>query len=193
VISNIGPDGKLTGRHPDIVSLRWHTDKSYMSRPALATILYGVEVPAVGGDTLFGDMYAAYDALPEDVKMRIDGLIGVHSLEFSRRNGEKPASADEINRAPPVAHPLVQAHPITGRKALYCGHHAWKVEGWEEAESRVLLDMLYDHSIRPEFTYRHKWAAGDVVVWDNRCILHAATTFDTAAERRVMMRTVTMV
>ncbi|MGE0801242.1 MAG: TauD/TfdA dioxygenase family protein [Lautropia sp.] len=191
VMSNRGKDGRPTGRHPDPSAKRWHTDRSYMPRPALTTILYGEEVPKVGGDTLFADGAAAYEALPQAVKDRIDGLYAIHSVEYTRRTGGVAAATeDEIRKAPPVRHPLARLHPETRRKSIYCGCHAWRVEGLGDDEGRELLDYLIGFAVQDRFIYRHKWRRHDVLQWDNRCVFHAATDFDTATELRVMYRTV---
>ena len=191
VMSNKGPDGKPTGKHPDPTAKRWHTDRSYMPRPAMVTLLYGLEVPAVGGDTLFANGTMAYDALAPDVRTRIDKLNAIHSVEHSRRTGGVALATDyELKRAPPVRHPLARPHPATGRKAIYCGCHAWKVEGLPDDEGRALLDYLIGFAIEERFQYRHKWCAHDLLMWDNRCVFHAATDYDTAKELRVMYRTV---
>ena len=191
VLSNAGPDGKPTGKHPDPTAKRWHTDRSYMPRPALASLLYGVEVPKVGGDTLFANATMAYDALADAMKRRIDGLNAIHWVEYSRRDGGVAlATSYELEKAPPVKHPLARRHPVTGRKAIYCGCHAWKVEGMDEAEGRKLLNELIAFAVQDRFVYAHKWRRHDLVIWDNRCTFHAATDFDTAKELRVMHRTV---
>jgi taurine dioxygenase len=191
VMSNKGPDGLPTGKHPDPTAKRWHTDRSYMPRPAMTTILYGVEVPSVGGDTLFANGTMAYDALPDDVRTRIDKLNAVHWVEHSRRTGGVALATDyELKRAPPVRHPLARPHPATGRKAIYCGCHAWKVEGLPDDESRKLLDYLIDFAVQERFVYRHRWQRHDLLQWDNRCVFHAATDYDTAKELRVLYRTV---
>jgi len=191
VMSNKGPDGKPTGKHPDPTAKRWHTDRSYMPRPAKATFLYGLEVPTVGGDTLFANATMAYDALPDDVRHRIDRLNAIHSVEHSRRTGGVMLATEyELKKAPPVRHPLARPHPATGRKAIYCGCHAWKVEGLPDDEGRALLDYLIGFAVEERFLYRHKWRTRDLLMWDNRCVFHAATDYDTAKELRVLYRTV---
>lgn len=191
VLSNADKDGKPSGKHPDPTAKRWHTDRSYMPKPALATLLYGVEVPRVGGDTLFANAAMAYDSLPQDVRRQIDRLNAIHSVEHSRRDGGVALATDyELKRAPPIRHPLARVHPATGKKSVYCGCHAWKVEGLPDADGRKLLDYLIDFAVQPRFVYRHKWRKHDFVMWDNRCTFHAATDFDTAKELRIMYRTV---
>ena len=191
VMSNKGPDGKPTGKHPDPTAKRWHTDRSYMPRPAKATFLYGLEVPTVGGDTLFANATMAYDALPDDVRNRIDRLNAIHWVEHSRRTGGVALATEyELKKAPPVRHPLARPHPATGRKAIYCGCHAWKVEGLPDDEGRALLDYLIGFAVEERFLYRHKWRTRDLLMWDNRCVFHAATDYDTAKELRVLYRTI---
>jgi len=191
VMSNKGPDGKPTGKHPDPTAKRWHTDRSYMPRPAKATFLYGLEVPTVGGDTLFANATMAYDALPDDVRNRIDKLNAIHWVEHSRRTGGVALATEyELKKAPPVRHPLARPHPATGRKAIYCGCHAWKVEGLPDDEGRALLDYLIGFAVEERFLYRHKWRTRDLLMWDNRCVFHAATDYDTAKELRVLYRTI---
>jgi taurine dioxygenase len=191
VMSNQGKDGKPTGKHPDPTAKRWHTDRSYMPRPAMTTILYGVEVPSVGGDTLFANATMAYDALPDDVRKRIDKLNAIHSVEHSRRDGGVALATEyELKKAPPVRHPLARPHPATGKKSIYCGCHAWKVEGLADDEGRKLLDYLIGFAVQERFVYRHKWRRHDLLQWDNRCVFHAATDYDTAKELRVLYRTI---
>lgn len=191
VLSNIGADGKPTGKHTDETAKRWHTDRSWMPKPAMATLLYGVKVPRSGGDTLFANTTKAYEALPDEVKSRIEHLEAIHSIEYSRRAGRGvPATADEIRRAPPVNHPLARVHPATGKKAIYVGCHAWKVDGMGEEEGRALLDYLNGFAVQDRFVYCHKWRPNDLVMWDNRCTYHAATDFDTHNEARLLYRTI---
>jgi taurine dioxygenase len=191
VMSNADANGKPNGKHPDPTAKRWHTDRSYMSKPAMASMLYGLEVPKEGGDTLFSNATMAYDNLPADTRAKIDKLNAIHSVEYSRRTGGVAvATEEEIRKAPNIRHPLARVHPVTGRKAIYAGCHAWKIDGWSEEESRPLLDSLIAHATQEKFLYRHKWRKNDLLMWDNRCTFHAATDYDTAKELRVMYRTV---
>ena len=192
IATNAGPDGKPSGKHPDETAMRWHTDRSWRSNPALATFLYGVEVPKVGGDTLFCNTTMAYDGLPEETKRRIDPMKIIHSVEYSRRSAPNgpPATEYELRIGPPVAHPLARKHPVTGRRAIYAGCHAWKIDGMPEDEGRALIDSLMAHAVQDKFVYRHKWRKHDLVMWDNRCTFHAATPYDTSQELRTMHRTV---
>ena len=192
IATNAMPDGKPSGKHPDVTAMRWHTDRSWRARPAMATLLYGVQVPSAGGDTLFANGTLAYDNLPEEKKRLIDSLNAIHSVEYSRKTGYGgPAATEyELREHPPVPHPLARKHPATGRRSIYCGCHAWKIEGWAEADGRKLLDEMMDWIKQDRFVYRHKWRKHDLLIWDNRCLFHAATPYDTAKEIRTMWRTV---
>ncbi|HET7672371.1 MAG TPA: TauD/TfdA family dioxygenase [Burkholderiales bacterium] len=192
-LSNV-KDGKTTGEHPDKGTLVWHSDLSFQKRPALATILYGLEVPRQGGDTLYADMYAAYDALDAETKALIEDKRAVHDLDASRRRaGEPPMSASQRAAAPPVEHPMVTRHPRSGRRILYISRHVSHVAGMPRAESDRLLDRLMAHATSERFVFRHRWGPRDVVMWDNRCTMHCATPYDAAGERRVLHRTVVLV
>jgi taurine dioxygenase len=192
VLSNVDRrTGKTTGHHPDKGTLVWHSDLSFQQRPALATLLYGIEVPRTGGDTLYADMYAAYDALSDKMKRRIAPLRAVHDLDYSRtRAGEAPMTEAQRREAPPVDHPLVRTHPETGRKSLYISHHVSHIGRLPKDEGRTLFDELMAHAIDDRFMFPYRWRQGDVVIWDNRCTMHCATPYDAADERRVMHRTV---
>lgn len=191
VASNVGADGKPNGKHPDVTAMRWHTDRSWRREPALATILHGIEVPSQGGDTLFCDAAAAYRALSPQRKRELEGVNVIHSVEYSRiAAGGPPATAYELRIGPPVAHPLVRRHPETGEPSLFLGSHAWKIEGREEAEGRELIEQLTAFMTQEQFVYAHKWQRGDLVIWDNRCLLHRATPYDTEKELRITHRTV---
>ena len=191
VLSNVKKTGETTGEHPDKGTLVWHSDLSFQARPALATMLYGIEVPRAGGDTLFANMYAAYEALPAATRARIAGLRAIHDLDASRqRAGAPPMTEQQRREAPPVEHPLVRTHPETGRKCLYISHHAMRIVGLPEAEGTALLEELMAHATRADFVYAHRWRQGEVVMWDNRCTMHKATPYDAKGERRVMNRTV---
>jgi taurine dioxygenase len=191
VLSNVKKTGETTGEHPDKGTLVWHSDLSFQSRPALATMLYGIEVPKVGGDTLYANTYAAYDALPESMRKRIAGLRAIHDLDASRqRAGAPPMTEKQRQEAPPVEHPLVRTHPESGRKCLYISHHAMRIANIPEAEGVALLEELMAHATQPQFVYAHRWKQGELVMWDNRCTMHKATGYDAKGERRVMNRTV---
>jgi taurine dioxygenase len=170
----------------------WHTDKAYLPVPALLTMLHAVELPQSGGDTQFADMTSAYAALPGDEKRRIEDLRVVHSLEYMREStGDRPSTDDERAAAPPVSHPLVRTHPQTGEKSLFLGMYCSHVVGMEAGAGRALLDHLLAHATQPRFVYTHRWQSGDLVFWDNRCLLHrAVANYDMRRNRRVLQRLV---
>jgi taurine dioxygenase len=182
----LGDGGKL------VVGAHWHTDDSYKAVPCALTMLYGVEVPATGGDTQFVNMYAAYDDLPAAMKDRIGGLRVIHTYDSSRK-GTRIAkrTQEDMARMPPVAHPVVRTHPETGRKALYLNPNRMEqVDGLDRAESDALLDALIRHAIQPQYQYRHKWQPGDIVIWDNRCTMHKANADYPDGARRRMHRVI---
>ena len=178
VMSNLDADGKPTIRVSRAANYHWHTDKPYHPAPPLLTMLYAVEVPPSGGDTEFANTALAYDALPEETKRRIAGLRVVF----------RPAFDDG---RPAVDHPLVRSHPDTGRKALYLGNHSTHIRDLPEAEGTALLAELLEHATQRHFVYTHRWQVGDLVMWDNRCLLHRLVA-DAAlgTYRRVMHRSV---
>jgi taurine dioxygenase len=187
IVTNVGKDGQPTG---DLETKRWHTDKSFLPTPCFATILHPVILPPVGGETCFANMYAAYEALTEAEKADLENVRVVHSREFSLRAAGRQPTAQEIEDAgPPIAHPLVRVHPVTGRKALFMGEHASHFEGQEQA-GRAPLDALEAHATQERFVYRHAWRRGDVLMWDNRCLLHRGdTNFNVGLHPRVLHRT----
>ncbi len=169
----------------------WHSDKSYMPRPSMATFLYGVAVTARGGETMFASLTAAYDGLDDAAKARLGGMKCVHSWEQSLRNSKsRPASEEERRLSPPVTHPLIRTHPGNGGKALYIGMHASHIEGLEEAEGRALLFELLEFATQDRFVFAHKWRQGDLVVWDNASLVHKSAPYDSQGERRHLHRTV---
>ncbi len=158
---------------------RWHSDLSYTECPSLGSLLYALEIPPHGGDTLFNNMYAAYDALPDAAKARIAGRKAEFLLGSARKyytaEERPPLTAEQLATVPAVNHPMVRTHPETGRKALYVSpSHTVRVLDMDDAESKALLAELGEHSIQPEFVYRHKWRLHDLVFWDNRCCMHIA-------------------
>jgi len=191
-VTNLGRDGKPTDALNTRGNYFWHTDKSYHEVPSLMTMLHAVELPNQGGDTQFANMSLAYRTLPEAMKRRIDGRRAVHSWEWSRlASGSTPATEAEKQERPPVDHPIVRTHPETGEKALYIGNHASHILAMPEAEGRALLAELLAHATQPEFVYIHHWRPGDLVIWDNRCLLHrAVANYEMAKQRRVLNRTV---
>jgi len=169
----------------------WHTDSSYMPLAAKASILSAHVVPSAGGQTEWADMRAAYDALDEVTKARIAELSAYHSLYYSQgRIGHKAAvgSSYGFHTDDPPLRPLVKVHPVTGRKSLFIGRHAYGIPGLAPDESEKLLGGLVTFACQAPRTYSHAWQPGDVVVWDNRCVLHRARPFD-YREPRVMKHT----
>lgn len=187
VVSNLGQDEKPSGK---VKSTGWHTDKSFRPEPSLATILHAVTMPPDGGDTVFADMSAAYEALPDSEKRALDGVRVIHSWELSREHGRAKMSAEEIAEAPPHSHPLVRIHPDTGRKSLFIGQHCSHIDGMSVEDGRPRILELEHHATHEQFTYHHKWHTGDMLMWDNRCLLHRADpNFDAARHPRVLHRT----
>ena len=191
VISNLGGDGKPVDRSASAVSnYNWHTDKPYYREPPMMTALYAVEMPLHGGDTEFANTVMAHSALAPDVKRRIAGLRVAFYWGAGQSRSEEQARADTgIEDA--VDHPLVRTHPETGAKALYLGNHASHILGWSIAEGRALLDQLLAHATQPQFVYAHRWRVGDLIMWDNRCLLHrAVANYEMGKYRRILHRSV---
>jgi len=178
----------------------WHTDSSFQTRSAKASMLTARRVPSVGGQTEWADMRAAYDALDDETRDRIAGLSAFHSLYYSQaRLGMDPLHTAAANaRLGGVAtvelpmvqeaplRPLVKIHPVTGRPALFVGRHAYGIPGLDPDESRQLLDDLIEFACQPPRVHRHQWQPGDIVVWDNRCVLHRARPYDPAEARHMV-------
>jgi alpha-ketoglutarate-dependent 2,4-dichlorophenoxyacetate dioxygenase len=168
----------------------WHTDSSFKPVPALASLLSGREVPPAGGETEFASMRHAWSILPEETRRRLEGRVAVHSILYSRSTIAKGLfNPDQERDLPPVRQALVRVNPENGRKSIFIGSHAWYIEGMDYAESRRLLDELLTHATRPERIYQHRWRQWDLVMWDNRCVLHRGRPWDAARHRRVMRRT----
>ena len=168
----------------------WHTDSSFKPVPAKASLLSGREVPPTGGETEFVSMRHAYATLPEAMRRRIEGRVVVHSILYSRSTIAKGLLDPEHERGlPPVRQALVRSNPTNGRKSIYIGSHAWYIEGLPCDESRRLLDELLAHTTRAELAYQHRWTQWDLVMWDNRCVLHRGRPWDAARHVRVMRRT----
>jgi taurine dioxygenase len=187
MVTNLGVDGKPSGK---VASTRWHSDKSFRPQPSLATILHALVMPPEGGETCFADMCAAYDALSEVEKAELDGVRVVHSWVQSQARVGITVPQEESADAPDMSHPLVRTIPETGRKALFMGERAVNLEGYPERIGAARLEALTAHAVQERFVYRHKWAMGDVLMWDNRCLLHRANpNFDATRFPRVLQRT----
>jgi taurine dioxygenase len=192
LVSNIRENGKEIGVLPD-GEMFFHSDQCYAEKPLAATMLFAIEIPKTGGNTLFSNQYAAYDTLPEDVKRRIAGLKAMNVYDYGSnatiRKGSLRTQA-ERGEVPCYAHPIVRTHPETGRKALFLNRLMTDyVEGIPPAESDTLLDRLFTHQEDRRFVYEHVWRIGDLMMWDNRCTLHARTDFPTT-ERRLLRRVI---
>lgn len=175
----------------------FHTDYSYLEVPAKVTILYSLEVPKNGGDTLFANMYTAYDDLPASTKRGIDGLTARHhygnrdDLDEASRTAASPLTGAQKGRVDWVLHPLVRVHPGTGKKALYAvSGSSFSIVGMAEKDGRALLDELTAHALQPKYQHRYQWRGGDVVLWDDLALLHAATLTDPGDPRTLWRITV---
>jgi alpha-ketoglutarate-dependent 2,4-dichlorophenoxyacetate dioxygenase len=173
-----------------LANMLWHSDSSFKEVPSLCSLLSARIVPPVGGATEFASTRCAYPTLPEPLKRRVETAVAVHDFSWSR-DQIRPGFFTEKERAefPPVRHPLVRANPVNGRRALFLGAHASHIEGISVEEGRALLRELLEHVTRPEFCYRHEWQEGDLVIWDNRCVLHRGTPYDTMRYKRLLQRT----
>ena len=189
-LSNLDAQGKPIGRHPDKGTLEWHTDGSWSRVAGQATIIYGEVMPETGGETHFCDMYEAYERLSPAWKARIASLRAVHNLDFSRtrRHGEDPMTEEQRRAKPPVDQPVVRTHPETGRKCIYLGDHAESIVGMPYAEGRALIEELNALAVHPDLTYEHHWTPRELILWDNRCVMHRATAYDPATQGRVIRR-----
>ena len=194
-VSNVDDDGVLMpADNPTVRQLSlaqsWHTDSSYLPTPCVGALLHGIEVSRSGGETQFTNMYKVYEALPTALKARIQGRRVRHNFEHMHTlQPLKPLTDAERAALPPVWHPLVRVHPVTGRTSLYISPiYNDEIEGMAPAEAIALVAELAAFAGRAEFVYSHRWETDDVVMWDNRCTMHQVTAFD-PAERRVMHRT----
>jgi alpha-ketoglutarate-dependent 2,4-dichlorophenoxyacetate dioxygenase len=169
---------------------QWHTDTSFLQERSSYSLLLAHEVPEVGGDTEFADMRAAYAALPQAMKDRIEDLTAEHSIWYSRMTSGYPFTEEDIAaRGPAARHRIVQTHEGSGLRTLYIASHAMGIVGMPRDDGRALLRELMDFATQPQFVLRVAWAPGDLVIWDNRCTMHRATEFDDIALRRDMRRT----
>ena len=193
-VSNLDPENQVWGKDSrqrmfQLGNRLWHTDSSFKRVPALASLLYARSIPPVGGHTEFADERAAYDALPEEMKCRLDSLVAEHSIFNSRaRLGFTSFSDEERAGLPPVPQVLVRTHPESGRKSLYLASHAGRIFGMGEQEGRALIDQLVAHATQPQFVYTHRWRVHDLVIWDNRCTMHRGADFDDLRWKRDMQR-----
>lgn len=189
---NILPSESSQWQYMELTWL-WHTDSSFREVPSKGSILHGILIPPEGGDTLFANMYEAYEALSPDMKRRIETLTVRHSHDaIIARSAKLSARQDKgtYTEMPPVEHPLVRSHPVTGRRSLFLSPHTMAgVVGVPDDEGRALLDELTRHATEERFVYRHRWRKDDVIMWDNRCTMHAVMPYDSVNHRRIMHRT----
>ena len=189
VISNLTENGRPLGNLGAGEAI-WHTDMSYRAKPCSYAILHALEVPAAGGNTWFANQYLAYDTLPDELKKKLDGRMLIHDETYNSAGQLRKGFAEvtDPREAPGAQHRIFRTHPLTGRKALYLGRrrNAWII-GLPLEESEQLLDRLWAHASRPEFTWGHEWQQGDTLIWDNRCVIHRRDAFDGSA-RRMMHR-----
>ena len=191
LISNVVNDkGEKIGA--DRAGMVWHSDMSYFKRPMLGSMLYGVECPSQGADTEFASMFAAYDALSPSLRSELETRRGIHDYAWhyaTYLTHRTPLTEAEKGEAPPVTHPALRTHPVSGRKAVYLSEGLTRtIEGMEESAGRLRVIEVSQFATQPQFVYRHKWQVGDLVFWDNRSTMHRATEFDNK-HRRLMRRT----
>jgi alpha-ketoglutarate-dependent 2,4-dichlorophenoxyacetate dioxygenase len=173
-----------------LANMLWHSDSSFKAVPSLCSLLSARIVPPEGGATEFASTRAAYPSLPDALKRRVEPAIAVHDFSWSR-DQVRPGffTAEERAVYPPVRHPLVRVNPVNGRRCLFLGAHASYIEGLPIDDGRALLAELLEHVTQPRFRYRHEWTEGDLVIWDNRCVLHRATPYDSVRHQRLLQRT----
>jgi len=190
VISNVVENGQAIGQLGAYEAI-WHTDMSYIAEPPMASALYSLEVPPSGGDTGFCNMYLAYETLPADLKRQVEGRLCRHDASRNSAGELRRGFVDAPDPSHTVGadHPIVRTHPVTGRKALFLGRrrNAY-IPGLPLGESEALLEALWAHAAKPEFSWYQQWRVGDLILWDNRCVMHRRDAFDPDA-RRVMYRT----
>jgi alpha-ketoglutarate-dependent taurine dioxygenase len=194
VVSNLKEAGKPIGAIR--AGQYWHSDCSYMEKPTLASLLYALEIPSYGGDTMFTSTVRAYEELSDRMKDLLAGLKAVHDYTlayeqyFAWFSDRPPLSPEQKAKVPPVVHPVVRTHPDTGKKVLFVNPGFTRhIVGMSEAESRAILGFLFEHTVQPHMMYRHRWSKGDLVIWDNRATWHLAVADYDMAEPRHMHRT----
>jgi taurine dioxygenase len=189
-LSNLDPSGRPSGKHPDRGTMAWHTDGSWRRTTGQATMLYAEQIPSSGGETSFADMYSAYDALDPAERAQLARLRAIHNLNFSRnrRHGEDPMTEAQRAAVPPVDHPIIRTHPETGRKCVFLGDHAENIADMDYTDGRRFIEELNERVVKLARTHTHRWRLRDFMIWDNRCLMHKAGSYDTAREPRVIRR-----
>ena len=193
-VSNLSAGDEIWGKESrkrmfEMGNRMWHTDSSFRRLPAKASLLYSRSVPPVGGQTEFADMRAAYDALDDESKQRLRGLVAEHAIMYSRKKlGFTDFSDEENQMLPPVPQALVRKHAGSGRKGLYLASHAGRIFGMSEDEANALLQQLIDHATQRQFVYSHRWRVHDLVIWDNRCTMHRGKPYEDLRWPRDMQR-----
>lgn len=168
----------------------WHSDSSFKAVPSLCSLLSARVVPPAGGNTEFATMTAAYDALPDEIKQKLEGLVAEHSLVYSRETvSTKSLTAEMKAELPGAWQSMVRENPVNHRKAIYAGAHCSHVIGWPREEGRAFIAWLNEFATQAQFCYSHAWRERDLVIWDNRAVLHRATAYDTRGHKRLMQRT----
>jgi alpha-ketoglutarate-dependent taurine dioxygenase len=195
LVSNVDGEGRLMKpsepSQKQLSSARqWHTDSSYRPMPSMGSLLHGIEISRTGGITQFINMYMVYDDLPDSLRRQVDGRRARHDFSMLHRlTGAPPPTKEEQAAMPPAWHPMVRRHPVTGRRSLYISSiYNDAIEGMEDDAARLLIEELGEFAAQPKYMYRHVWEPHDVLMWDNRCTVHAVTPHD-PNERRVMHRT----
>jgi alpha-ketoglutarate-dependent 2,4-dichlorophenoxyacetate dioxygenase len=196
-ISNLDENGEIMQssdrrRMYSLGNRLWHTDASFQDPPGRYSMLHARAVPPVPADTEYADTRAAYDALDEDMKQRLEGLQVHHSIAYSRQTLGFEFSPEEAERLAGAVHPLVRTLPGSGRKSLYVASHASTIVGWPVPEARLLLRDLIEHATQPQFRYRHAWRVGDLVIWDNRGTMHRGLAYDDTRYKRELRRVTTL-
>jgi alpha-ketoglutarate-dependent 2,4-dichlorophenoxyacetate dioxygenase len=196
-ISNVDENGDVLDstdrrRMYSLGNRLWHTDASFVDPAGRYSLLSAKVVPPVPADTEYADMRAAYDALPDETKARLEGLHAHHSIAYSRQTLGFEFSPEEQEKLKGAVHPLVRTLPRSGRKSLYLASHASRIMEWPVPEGRLLLRDLVEHATQRRFVYRHRWRVGDLVIWDNRATMHRAVPFDDTKYRRELRRVTTL-
>lgn len=194
-IGNVDKSGRqMPSKHKRVIfstgNEMWHSDSSFKKVPARFSISYAYEVTPEGGELEFASTRPAYARLPADLKEKIADLVVVHDYVYSRSKvGEDVVSDSLAATLPPVPQKLVRTNPVTGDKNYYVGSHARSIEGWKDEDARALLDDLITRATQPESRYVHRWQAGELIIWDNRCVLHRGRPYDADRYRRRMHQT----